>query len=177
MDKEKMSPTQKAAFNLLQHDFRYLYTILGVNSISPPNYSIAMIPYCRFVNDVLHRRKSAQGLFWRAPVKGSHREIVVLSLPLCKLSLEILKRIEGMRRIKLLVVLAVAALYFSIVSGGKWLNKFVLDSQVIKGFLKQSLLPGAVRIKTIGKFKSVVSLDTLNGIRKCLDYVLDEFSR
>ena len=51
MDKEKMSPTQKAAFNLLQHDFRYLYTILGVNSISPPNYSIAMIPYLGLIVD------------------------------------------------------------------------------------------------------------------------------
>ena len=55
MDKEKMSPTQKAAFNLLQHDFRYLYTILGVNSISPPNYSTAMIPYLGLIGSTKSR--------------------------------------------------------------------------------------------------------------------------
>ena len=51
MDKKKMSPTQKAAFDLLQHDFRYLYTILGVNSILPPNYSVAMFPYLGLIVD------------------------------------------------------------------------------------------------------------------------------
>lgn len=51
MDTKKMSPPQKAALDLLQHDFRYLYTILGVNSISPPNYSVAMIPYLGLIVD------------------------------------------------------------------------------------------------------------------------------
>jgi len=51
MHKEKLSPTQKAAFDLLQKDFRYLCTILCADSISPPNYSVAMIPYLGLIVD------------------------------------------------------------------------------------------------------------------------------
>ena len=44
---------------------------------------------CRFVNDVLHRREREQGLFRRAPVEWSHREVVILTLSFFQLRFEV----------------------------------------------------------------------------------------
>lgn len=53
MEKSKMTPVQSAAYNLLQHDFRYVYTILTatIEKILPPDYFIAIIPYIGLITD------------------------------------------------------------------------------------------------------------------------------
>lgn len=40
---------------------------------------------CRYVNNVLQRREARQDLFRGEPVGGTHRKIVVIALPECKL--------------------------------------------------------------------------------------------
>ena len=54
-------------------------------------------------------------MFWRVPVEGTHRKIVVLALTNGELPLEIFKGIELVRSIKLLIVLAVTAFNLAVV--------------------------------------------------------------
>ena len=71
------------------------------------------------------------------PVKGTDRERVVLALADGELFLEIGEREELVRRIKLLVVLAVAALDLAIVSWSIGTNEFVADAKLGKGGFKE----------------------------------------
>ena len=52
------------------------------------------------------------------PVKGTHREIVVFSVPDSKLLLEVAEGIELVGGIEVLVIFSVTAFHFAIVSGG-----------------------------------------------------------
>ena len=100
-----------------------------------------------------------------------------MMLSFLKLVLEITEGIERVRRIKLLIILAVTAFNFSVVSGRKGFNQLMLNAQFTKCFLEQSLLFCSSGAKPICEFKSIVSLDAFNDIRKRLDYVLDELGR
>ena len=83
-------------------------------------------------------RKCGKNLLWRAPIKRSHREIVVLFVPDSKLLPEVFKRIERVRGIEVLVVFTVTALDLAVVTGRVYLDAFVLDAELFKRFLKQS---------------------------------------
>ncbi len=48
---------------------------------------------------------------------GTHREMVIDSVPAGKLGLEVCKRVKLMCCVEIFVVLAVTALHFSVVSG------------------------------------------------------------
>lgn len=63
--------------------------------------------FCRFVNDVLHIRKSEQDVFRRAPIERTHREIVVLTLTNSQFLFEIVKGIEFVGSIEFFIVPAV----------------------------------------------------------------------
>ena len=92
---------------------------------------------CRFVNDVLHIRESREDLIGRAPVEGTHGEIVVLVLPGGQLFAEVVKGIELVGGVEVFVILPMAALDFAVVSRSVDLNEFVLDPQLVKRSLKE----------------------------------------
>lgn len=79
-----------------------------------------------------------------------------------------------MRSIELLIVLAVAAFHFTVMSGSKRTNELVADSQIGQGFLKQRGFLGPIGDKTVGKFWAVIGLNTLNDIGEASDDVLYE---
>jgi len=56
-------------------------------------------------------------LNWRKPGQRSHRIVVAATVMDSKLSCKVLKRIEGMRIVEAFLILSVAALDLSIVSG------------------------------------------------------------
>lgn len=65
MEKNKMTPAQKAAHSLLQCDFRYIYTVLTAKKILPQSYSVAMIPYIGLITDGAENWVSAMN--WSYP--------------------------------------------------------------------------------------------------------------
>ena len=75
---------------------------------------------------------------------------------------EVLQRVEVVGGIEAFLVLAVAALYFSIVSWRVGTDELVSDTQLGGSGLKQSReIPLAVG-EAIGKLKTIVCLDTLH---------------
>ena len=85
---------------------------------------------CRFVNDVLHIRKSSSDLFRRLPVEGSHREMIVGTFPDSQLLLKILERVKVMSGIEFFVVFSVASLHLAVVPWSIRLNEFVADTKL-----------------------------------------------
>ena len=132
---------------------------------------------CRFVNDVLQRREGRQDLFWGEPVKRTHREIVVGTFPDSKLNFEIFKGIEAVRSVKLLVVFAVTALYFSVVSGCVRADEFVADAKMQKLFLKEGEAVGFGIVQPIGKLRTVVRLNAFNGKGEFFHYMPEKEGR
>ena len=88
---------------------------------------------------MLHIREGSKDLQRGAPSEGSHREVVVLTLPSGKLGFKVLKGKERVGCVELLIVFPVAALHFSVVSWRIRLNQFMLDPKFGKGILKESL--------------------------------------
>ena len=79
-----------------------------------------------------------------------------------KLFVKVSQREERVGRIKAFLVLSVAALYLAIMSGRVRTDQLVPDAQLSGSFLKKSLnVPFAVG-KTVGKLKTVVSLDAFH---------------
>ena len=69
-------------------------------------------------------------MFWRFPVKRTHREIVIGSFPHGKLLFEILKRIESVRSVKFFIVFAMTAFYLTIMPGGIWADELMPDAKL-----------------------------------------------
>ena len=86
---------------------------------------------------MLHKREIKKNVFWRFPIKRSHREVVILILPDSKLLFEIFKRIEFMTSIEFFIIFSVAALDFSVMSGRKRANFLVLDSHLGQRIFKE----------------------------------------
>ena len=63
--------------------------------------------------------------------------MIVSSFSDSKLSFEVLERKETMDGIEFLIVLAVASLYFSIVSWCVWLDQLVTNIKLLQGFFKK----------------------------------------
>ena len=119
-------------------------------------------------------RKRREYLLRGLPVKGTDREIIVLTLPYGQLLSEVDKREELMRSIELLIVLAVAAFNLTIVPGSEWTDELVADSQISQSFLEQRGFLDPIGAKMVGKFWSVVGLDAFNGIGEASDNMLYE---
>ena len=68
-----------------------------------------------------------------------HGKVVGTAVMDSKLLFEVCKRIKTAAGIETLLVLAVAALNFSVVSGRIGLNQFMLDPKFSKSSLKESL--------------------------------------
>ena len=69
-------------------------------------------------------------MFWRLPVKRTHREIVIGSFPYGKLLFEIFKGIESVRSVKLFIVFAVTAFHLAIMPGSIWANELMPDAKL-----------------------------------------------
>ena len=79
---------------------------------------------------MLHIRKIGKDLSRLLPVEGTHGKIVVGTLTDSELLFEILKGIEAVRGIELLVIFAVRALNFTIVSRRADTNQLVPNSEL-----------------------------------------------
>lgn len=115
---------------------------------------------------MLQIRESEKHLFRRAPVKRTHREIAVYTLANDQLFHEILKRIKLMRSIKILVVLAVTAFNFTVVSGSKGVDFLVLDAKLSQSLFKQGRWLLFAVTHFIGELKAIVGLDAFDCIRE-----------
>ena len=80
---------------------------------------------------MLHFVERKKDGFGRPPVKGSHREIIVLPLSGSKLLFEVLKGIELMTSIEFLIVLSVTAFYFAVVPGCIRADQLVLNTKLL----------------------------------------------
>ena len=69
------------------------------------------------------------------------------------------------------------ALDLAVVSWRVWLNELVMNPQFSQRLLKGGLLPGALRVETIGELKAIICLDALYGVRKALCAMLNKFRR
>ena len=67
-----------------------------------------------------------------------------------------------MDRIETLLVFAVAALRFAIVSGRVWTDPFMLDAQVSSRFLKQGHAVTLAVRETVGKLNAIVDLNAFH---------------
>ena len=89
---------------------------------------------------------------------------------------EVIKGVELPHGIELFVILSVTTLNLAVVPGGKRPDQLMLDSQLLQCAFKQ----GRLRFsggQTVGKLQSIVSLNTLDGVREFLHNVPDELSR
>ena len=71
--------------------------------------------------------------------------------------------VETMGIVEAMLILAVAALYLAIVTGRIGTNQLVPNAQLCSGLLKERDRFTVGLSKAVGKFKSVVSLDTFDG--------------
>ena len=79
-----------------------------------------------------------------------------------KLFCEIIQRIKAVAGIKTLLILAMAALYLTVMSRRIGANQFMPDAQLSGGKLKQSGQIPSAGAETIGKFKAIVRLDAFH---------------
>ena len=98
----------------------------------------------------------------RKAEERSHREVVGELIVDGELTSEVIKGIKGVGVIKALLVLTVAAFDLAVVPGSIGTNELVSDAELSGRVLKQSRnIPFGVG-ETVGEFKSIVGLDTLN---------------
>ena len=79
-----------------------------------------------------------------------------------------------MRSVEILIVFAVTALNFAVVAGRIRADEFVLDTEFGKSLLKECGTIGFGIVQPVGKLRTVVGLDTLNGIREFLNNMAKE---
>lgn len=91
--------------------------------------------------------------------------------------LKIGKRIELVRSVKLLVILAMAAFDLTVVSWSIGPNKLVANAELGEGGFKERRLVLFTSNETISEFRAVIGLDALNEEWKLLSTVADELGR
>ena len=98
----------------------------------------------------------------RKPFKRPHREVVGAAVVDGKLLCEVIQGKERVRRIEALLILAVAALHFAVVTRCIGANQLVADTQLGGSRLKES---GSVLFagkETVGELNAVVGLNALH---------------
>ena len=86
---------------------------------------------------MLQIRERIENAIRRVPVKWSHGEVVVLSLPDRKLLGKILKGKERMTDIEFFITLSETAFYLAVVPGRKRFDLFVQDAELSQRFFKE----------------------------------------
>ncbi len=87
-------------------------------------------------------RESEESGPGRAPIEGTHGEIVVCALPDCQQLFEVVKGIELVTSIEVFVIFSVAALNLAVMPGCVGLDPLVPDSQLGKFFVHFAAEPG-----------------------------------
>ena len=123
---------------------------------------------------MLHRSELGKDLLGRAPVKWSHREMIVGTLANSQLILKVLERIETMRSVELFVVFSVASLHFSVVPWCVGLDQLVPNTKTFQLGFKGRRSIAALGQQSLCKFGAVIGLYTFNRVRKSFHYVLKE---
>ena len=83
-----------------------------------------------------------------------------MALPEGKLRREVGEREEPVRSVEFLIVFAVTALHFAVVVGCVRPDEFVPDTEFRKDFLKECRTVGFGTVEPVGKFRTVVGLNT-----------------
>ena len=111
------------------------------------------------------------------PVKWTHRKMVVSTFTDSELFFEIVEGIEAVRSIEFFVVLSMRTLDLAIVTRRANTNQLVPDAKLTKRFFKKRFSISAAWIFAVGKFRTIVCLDALNGIGKTLCTMPDKHGR
>ena len=98
----------------------------------------------------------------RKPAEGPHGQVVGTAVVDSELLCEIIQRIEGVARIKSLLIFAVAALNLAVVPGRIRTNELVPNAQFGSRLFKQRRKISLAARKTVGKLKAVVRLDAFH---------------
>ena len=97
----------------------------------------------------------------RKPVKWPHGKIVGAAVVDSELFGKVTEGIEAVTGIKAFLVLSVAALYFSVVSGRVRTDELVSDLQIPGSLFKEGRQVTPAVGKTVGELKAIVGLDAL----------------
>ena len=97
-----------------------------------------------------------------------------MALPEGKLRREVGEREEPVRSVEFLIVFAVTAFNLAVVAGSVRPYEFVLDTEFGKGFLKERRTVRFGIVQPVGELRTVVGLDTLNGIGEFLNNMAKE---
>ena len=100
--------------------------------------------------------------------------MIVSAFSNSKLSFEVLERKETMGCIEFFIVLAVASLYFSIVSWCVGLDQLVTNIKLLQGFFKERWLGIFSTNQPICEFAAIISLHAFDGIGKTLHTMLNK---
>ena len=111
------------------------------------------------------------------PIERTHWEIIILALPYSKLFLKVGKGIKLMGSVEFLIIFAVATLHLAVVSWSERLDLFVADAELCQCFLEESQRLLFAVSHFVGKLKSIVRLDTYNGIGEFLYHMHKKLRR
>ena len=88
--------------------------------------------------------------------------------------MEVIEGIEFVQGVKILIIFSVASLDLAIMSGSIRFDQFMLDAKLLQRFFKESFPVGTRSSETVCELRSVVRLNTFNGIREMLYTMPDE---
>ena len=107
-----------------------------------------------------------------------HGEVVIFpAIIYQQLFGKVLKRVKTVRGIETLVILAMASLYFAVMSGSEGPDLLMPDPILLQPFLEQGQIGGGVRLESFGEFRSVIGLYALDGEREGLYQMLQKDRR
>ena len=109
--------------------------------------------------------------FRRNPVKRAHGKVIVFAKVNCKLSLEVVERVEGMCCVKVLIVLTVRAFHFAVMARGERSYQLMCNLSLFESALKERKIVGHRAAETFGKLKAVVGLNAFDGKAKLLKVI------
>ena len=98
----------------------------------------------------------------RKPAKRSHKEVVGAAVVDGKLLCEVIQGKESVRRIEALLILAVAALHFAVVTRCIGANQLVANALAGGSFLKQRGTILFARKEAVGELRAVICLGALD---------------
>ena len=82
-----------------------------------------------------------------------------------------------MRGIELFIILAVTALYFTIVTRSERFDQLVPNAEFFAGFFKERLTRSFIGVEAIRKLGSVVCLNTFDQVREFLEAMSEKERR
>ena len=110
----------------------------------------------------------------RFPIQRAHGEVVVFELPDSKLFPVVLERIKLVRRVEILIILAMAALDLSVMPRREDFNELMPDSELVERFLKERRPHRLGSVHPVRELGAVVRLDAFNRVRELFHAMADK---